>query len=216
MPTLLHLDSSADLHHSRSRAITALFADAWRRGGPGHTVTYRDLHRDPLPHLADPEQHWARTFRQPGADVPPAADAVQQEILDELLGADVLLIGVPTYNYAPPSTLKAWLDHIHVPGVTAPLDTDTQPLAGRRAVLVNSSGAIYDAGTPAATWNHAVAPLQIVLGESLGMVVEVISCTRTLADRVPALAAEAAQAQLEFNQACARAADLGRQLAIGR
>lgn len=213
MPTLLHLDSSADLSHSRSRAITAVFADAWRQGGPDHTVTYRDLHRDPLPHLADPEQHWARTFRRPDAAVPPAADAVQQEILNELISADVLLIGAPTYNYAPPSTLKAWLDHIHVPGVTAPLDTDTRPLAGRPAVIVNCSGAIYDPGTPTETWNHAVAPLQIVLGEALGMVVEVISCTRTLADRVPAMAAETAQAQVELDQACARAAELGRRLA---
>ena len=49
-----------------------------------------------------------------------------------------------------------------------------------------------------------MAPLQIVLGEALGMVVEVISCTRTLADRVPALAPEAAQARLEFDRACAR------------
>ena len=30
MPTLLHIDSSADLTHSRSRALTAAFADAWR------------------------------------------------------------------------------------------------------------------------------------------------------------------------------------------
>lgn len=128
MPTLLHLDSSADLVRSRSRAITAVFADTWRQAGPDHTVTYRHLHRDPLPHLADPEQHSAR------------------------------------------------LDHIHVPGVTAPLDTDTRPLAGRTAVIVNSSGAIYD----------------------------------------PGLAAEAAQAQLEFDQACARAAELGRRLATPR
>lgn len=216
MPTLLHLDSSADLFHSRSRAITAVFADAWRQGGADHTVVHRDLHRDQLPHLAHPEQHWARTFRHSDAEVPPAADAVQQEILDELIAADVLLIGAPTYNYAPPSTLKAWLDHIHVPGVTASLDEETRPLAGRPAVIVNSSGAIYDPGTPTATWNHAVAPLQIVLGEALGMVVEVISCTRTLADRVPALAAEAGQAKIEFDQACARAAELGRRLATSQ
>ncbi len=215
MPNLLHLDSSADLEHSRSRAITAIFADAWRAAGPDHVVTYRDLHRDPLPHLADPEQHWVQRFRRPGAKVPPAADAAQQTILDELLAADALLIGAPTYNFAPPSTLKVWLDYIHVPGVTTPLDEDVRPLAGRPAVIVNSSGATYDPGTPTETWNHAVAPLQIVLGEALQMVVEVISCTRTLSDRVPALAAEAPRAKVEFDQACERAAELGRRIAAG-
>jgi FMN-dependent NADH-azoreductase len=45
MPHLLHLDSSADVERSRSRAITATFAAAWREHGPSHSVSYRDLHR---------------------------------------------------------------------------------------------------------------------------------------------------------------------------
>ena len=130
MPRLLHLDSSIDPARSRSRAITAAFVEAWRGRGDDFTVTSRDLHADPVPHLTSAASHWAPRLRQPG-DVPPAAEsALQQELLDELLAADVLLVGAPMYNYSLPSTLKAWIDHIHVPGITAPFDTTDQPHAG--------------------------------------------------------------------------------------
>jgi FMN-dependent NADH-azoreductase len=116
MPHLLHLDSSADVERSRSRAITATFAAAWREHGAGHSVSYRDLHRDPLPHLADAALHWPPRLRPDGAAPPAAAEALQQELIEELTSADVLLVGAPLYNYSLPSSLKAWIDHIHVPG----------------------------------------------------------------------------------------------------
>ena len=45
MPHLLHLDSSADAERSRSRAITATFAAAWREHGAGYSVSYREIGR---------------------------------------------------------------------------------------------------------------------------------------------------------------------------
>jgi FMN-dependent NADH-azoreductase len=103
--------------------------------------------------------------------VPEAAAALQREIVDELLAADVLLVGVPVYNFSLPSTLKAWVDRVHVPGWTF---AGPQPLAGRHAVLVTASGMAYDAGTPTAAWEHAVAALRVVLVESFGMTVHVL------------------------------------------
>ena len=100
MPHLLHLDSSISGERSASRAITAAFADAWTG-----SITYRDLAADPLPYLADSDQHWHPT------------DA-QQQVIDELLAADVLLVGAPMYNYSLAATLKSWIDHVHVPDVT--------------------------------------------------------------------------------------------------
>ena len=51
MPTLLHLDSSMRTESSRSRALSAHFADAWLKANPGGKVIYRDLAADPVPHL---------------------------------------------------------------------------------------------------------------------------------------------------------------------
>ena len=212
MPHLLHLDSSIDPATSRSRAITAAFVAAWRGRGDDFTVTSRDLHADPVPHLTSAASHWAPRLRQPG-DVPPAAEsALQRELLDELLAADVLLVGSPMYNYSLPSTLKAWIDHIHVPGITAPFDTTDQPMQGRPAIVVTSRGAAYDPGMPTEGWDHTVPPLQLILGESLGMEVTVIATSLTLADTVPALADQQERASTELADATTEARSIALTL----
>lgn len=196
MPVLLQLDSSADLETSRTRRLTAAVADAWHDRGDDRTVVHRDLHREPLPHLRTPAQHWPERLRD-GAAVPAELEGLQRSIVDELLAADAVVIGAPMYNYSMPSTLKAWIDLIHVPGLTSPFDEQTRPLAGRPAVVVSARGAAYDEGTPTESWDHVTPPLRIVLGESLGMRVHVVTTSRTLSGRVPALGADRAAAELE-------------------
>lgn len=212
MPHLLHLDASIDPESSRSRSITAAFADAWRSRGDDHTAEHRDLHRDPVPHLRDAALHWPPRLRPEGAAPLPDEQAVQAALVEQLLRADVLLVGAPMYNYSMPSTLKAWIDHIHVPGLTAPFDIDTQPMAGRPAVLVTSRGGSYDPGTPTEGWDHAIPPLRLILDEALGMTVSVIATDRTLADSVPAMAADADRARADLEQARQDARDTALSL----
>jgi FMN-dependent NADH-azoreductase len=210
MPHLLHLDSSADLSTSRSRAVTAAFAEAWRARGAEYTVTHRDLHRDPLPHFADAEQHWPPAARRPGANPPAEQDALTATLHAEVLAADVVVVGAPLYNYTVPSTLKVWLDHLHIPGVLA--GAGSQPLAGRPAVVVSSRGATYDAGSPTEGWDHGVPVLRIVLGNSLGMDVHVVQTSATLADRLPEMAALRERGAAEFEAALAAARELATTL----
>ncbi len=217
MPQLLQLDSAATLKNSRSREITATFADTWRGLGPDYTVTHRDLHRDPLPHLADAVLHWAPHLRPEGAATAPAeaiaaGEALQDELIGELLAADVLLVGAPLYNYSVPSALKAWIDYVHVPGRTAPFGDSDQPLAGRPAVVVSSRGASYDPGSPTEGWDHAVPMLQIILGQALGMPVEVITTSLTLAENIPALAPQRDRSRAELAAAREEAAAAARRL----
>jgi len=212
MPNLLHLDSSADLTRSRSRSIGKTFVNAWLASDPANSVTYRDLHRDPLPHLPDAALHWPARLRPAGAAPPAEAEALQAEILAELLAADVLLVAAPMYNYSLPSSLKAWIDHIHVPGVTAPFDVPSQPMAGKPAVVITSRGASYDNGTPTEGWDHGVPVLQLILGTSLGMEVSVISTSLTLAEDVPALADQIDRSRAELVKANRAAVDSARAL----
>jgi FMN-dependent NADH-azoreductase len=212
MPRLLHLDSSADPVTSRSRAITRTFAEAWAAAGPDNTVVYRDLHANPLPHLSDAALHWPKRLRAEGSTVSASDEALQEEILKELLNADVLLVGAPLYNYSLPSTLKAWVDYIHIPGITTPFDVPSQPLAGRPAVVVSSRGGSYDEGTPTADWDHAVPVLRIILGEALGMSVSVITTSLTLAEVIPDRAVDIPRAERELAQAHADAAALATRL----
>lgn len=213
MPTLLHLDSSADLRHSRTRALTAAFADVWRAAGPDNLITRRDLHRDALPHLPDPALHWPPRLRPAGAAPPREAETLQRELIEELVSADVLLIGAPLYNYSVPSTLKVWLDNIHVPGVTAEFDGPGQrPLAGRPAVIVTSQGATYDEGTPTEGWDHEVPVLRLLLGTALGMDVTVVTVPLGLADLLPALADQRERAAADYAAAHETLTALARTL----
>lgn len=210
MPTLLHLDSSAGGASSRSRAITATFADAWRGLGFAHTVTYRDLNAKPIPHLPDASLHWPAHLRAAGAEPPPAAELLQAQLVAELRAADVVLIGSPLYNYSMPSSLKAWVDHIHLPAVLG--GPAGKPLAGRPVVVVTARGALYDAGSPTEGWDHGAPVLELVLGTSFGMDVTVITTDATLADVSPALAKYAERAADDLAAAHARAAELAREL----
>ncbi len=212
MPHLLHLDSSAGGDASRSRAITAAFATAWRSRGADYTVTYRDLHRDPLPHLVDAELHFTPRLRRPDADPPADAETLQQQLIAELCDADVLLVGAPMYNYSLPSTLKAWVDYIHVLGVTTTFDEPAQPMAGRPAVVVSSRGGFYGDGSPTPDWDHAVPVLHIVLGSALGMDVTVLLSSRTLSDRLEPLRPMADWAAKDLTRAIENAIALAKEL----
>jgi FMN-dependent NADH-azoreductase len=212
VPHLLHLDSSAGGDASRSRAVTAAFAQAWRSRGADYTIAYRDLHRHALPHLADAELHYAPRLRRADAVLPSDAEALQQELIAELVTADVLLVGAPMYNYSLPSSLKAWLDHIHVLGVTATFDEPTQPMAGHPAIVVASRGAYYGEGSPTPDWDHAVPVLEILLGSALGMIVTVLVVSRTLSDRLAPLRPMADQAARELADATEEAIRLAGEL----
>ena len=132
--------------------------------------------------------------------------------MDELVAADAVVVGAPMYNYSLPSSLKAWIDHIHIPGLTAPFDGDTQPMAGRPVVVVTSRGGSYDPGTPTEGWDHGIPVLELIMGTALGMRVEVIGTDLTLAESVPALAGEVDRSRRELAQAHEAAADAGRRL----
>jgi len=42
-------------------------------------------------------------------------------LIDELRRADVIVLGLPMYNFGLPSTLKAYFDHVARAGATFPL-----------------------------------------------------------------------------------------------
>ncbi|MBK0417710.1 NAD(P)H-dependent oxidoreductase [Leucobacter sp. CSA1] len=191
MPTLLHIDSSASGEHSVTRMLTGAFAETWRARGDDHTVVARDLHEDPVPHLRTAAQHWPEHLRG-GAEIPRAAATLQDRLIDEAISADVLVVGAPMYNYGMPSTLKTWLDLLHVPGRTAPFDTATQPLRGKPVIVVSARGGTDDDGA----FEHVFGPLRLALGGGLGMELRTIGVRRTLASLLPELGADLAAAEL--------------------
>ena len=79
--------------------------------------------------------------------------------------ADVLVIGVPMYNFSVPSTLKAWIDHIMRAGVTFKYDEKGPKglVQGKKVYLAVASGGIYSEG-PMKAYDFVTPYLQTVLG----------------------------------------------------
>ena len=70
--------------------------------------------------------------------------ANSDELIAELLWADVLVIASPIYNFSVPSALKAWIDQVCRAGLTFNY-TENGPvglLSGKRAILAISSGGV--------------------------------------------------------------------------
>jgi len=73
---------------------------------------------------------------------------LSDRLISELREADMLLIGLPMYNFTVPSMLKAWNDHVARAGDTFEY-TDTGPkglLADKPVFLVSSMGGIHKEG----------------------------------------------------------------------
>lgn len=111
-------------------------------------VTRRDLSAEPVPHL-DARRFAAFTTAPENRDAEQKAVADYSDILiKEIRDADILVFGVPMYNFGIPSTLKAYFDHIARAGVTFRY-TDQGPeglIDDRPVYILAARGGLY-AGT---------------------------------------------------------------------
>lgn len=178
MTRILHLDASArpgragiDPHGSVTRLLTRRVVDRWQAGRPGTHVTYRDVGATPP---APVSGAWIAAAFAPEADHAPWMDdmlAESDQLIEEVRAADVLVLGVPLYNFSMPSAFKAWIDNIIRVGRTVIVNPDTpeEPytplLADRPVILVVSRGGFgMNEGGPLAHMNHLEASVRTALG----------------------------------------------------
>jgi FMN-dependent NADH-azoreductase len=184
---LLHIDSSIRGDSSVSRKLSARAAAVWRAAHPGGTVTYRDLGRDPLPHL-DAAGGMARMLPRDQHTAAQAESWVLTELLiSEVKEADTIVLGLPLYNFGAPSSVKAWVDHLIALGLSIDPDTHTGLLSGPDFVVLASRGGGFGPGTPREGWDHAEPWLPHSLAAT-GLEPRFITAELTLAEVNPAMA----------------------------
>ena len=146
---ILHLDSSVTGAKSVSRPLTQEAAAKLKSLYPDAEYIYRDLIDKPL-------RHYTAVVRFYGADdssLTPEQQgelATGKELIEEFKAADVVLIGAPMYNFGIPSQLKAWIDHLAVPGVAfryGPKGPEGL-FGGKRVIVISSRGGLYGPGSP--------------------------------------------------------------------
>ena len=149
MSRVLIIESSARQQDSVSRQLTQTFINQWKAAHPKDEISVRDLAVNSVPHLdINLLGGWMKPAEQ-RSDVEQLSLERSNQLTDELLAADVLVMAAPMYNFAIPSTLKAWLDHVLRAGVTFKY-TDTGPqglLSGKRAYVLTARGGIYAGST---------------------------------------------------------------------
>jgi FMN-dependent NADH-azoreductase len=142
---LLHIDSSIRGDASVSRKLTARAPAVWRAAHPGGIVTYRDLGRDPLPHLDAAGGLAAALPRDQHSAAQAESWALTEELVSEIKEADTI-VGLPLYNFGAPSSIKAWVDHLIAPGLSIDPETHAGLLGGRDFVVLASRGGGYASG----------------------------------------------------------------------
>lgn len=176
---LLHIDSSVrfgrsghDARGSHSRRLSHRFVTRWTSARPHDVIIRRDVAAmPPTPVDAD----WidaSFTPRELRSSTQSARLAESDQLVTELLAADLLVIGTPMYNFGIPSQLKAWIDNIVRVGVTFGFDRsrDGEPYwpmlpQGKRLVILSARGDYgYDPGGRLEAMNLVEAGLRVPLG----------------------------------------------------
>jgi FMN-dependent NADH-azoreductase len=145
---VLELSSSGRLDGSVTRQLTADLIAALEDRHGSLDITRRNLGAG-VPFLSDA---WI------GANFTPEENRTQEqrdtlaysdELVAELKQADVLVIGVPVYNFSIAATLKAWIDMIARVGLTFRY-TENGPVglvAGKKVYLAVATGGV-EVGSP--------------------------------------------------------------------
>jgi|SRR5690554_20093 len=118
MSNLLYLSSSIFAEQGNSSQLADNFIRQWQSANPQGEVVHRDLTSAPLPQL---DQTLAAAF----FTEPQQRSAEQKELvarsdalIAELKAANIVVIGLPMYNFGVPSQFKSWVDHIARAGIT--------------------------------------------------------------------------------------------------
>ena len=165
MKTLLQITSSIYADVGQSTGLAKRYVASWREAHPDGKVIVRDLAKDPVPHI-DAARFGAFISK------PEERTAEQQEVvdysdalIDELRQADVVVLGLPMYNFAIPSTLKAYFDHIARAGITFRYTEKGAVglLKNKEVVVFAARGGAY-AGTPLDTQTAYVVDFLAFLG----------------------------------------------------
>ncbi len=154
---ILQVKSSLFSSNGQSSRLADEFVALLGEQHPAAEIVERDLAANPVPHLDAARA--AALFAKPAERTAEqhAIVAESDALIDELRRADVLVLGLPMYNFGVPSQLKAWFDHIARAGETFKY-TDKGSvglLTGKKAYVFAARGGLYGDAGDAQTSSYA-------------------------------------------------------------
>lgn len=180
MVTILHIDASArpgssneDQFGSHTRRLTARFIKQWSATRPTDRIIYRDVGQNPPQPVSGRWIHAAFTKPEDREPWMYQVLAESDALVDELLAADIIVAGVPMYNFGPPAQFKAYIDNIVRVGRTFGFDRARPgdpywPLLsehGKRLIILSSRGDYgYNDGERIRHMNHVEPSIRTAFG----------------------------------------------------
>lgn len=142
---ILQINSSARADNSYSTRLANAMVERLQAEHDGASVTVRDLGHNPHPML---DEFALQALFTPAADRNAAQNArvaQDDQLIAEIQAADVVVLGVPMYNFSVPAQLKNWIDAISRAGVTFRYTAQGPEglLTGKRAIVVQTRGGIH-------------------------------------------------------------------------
>ncbi|XOV77797.1 MAG: FMN-dependent NADH-azoreductase [Aestuariibacter sp.] len=117
MTNVLIINSSLNSNHGNSNKLTQTFAQQLGRGD-NLEVNALDLSAIELPHLSSEEmQAWMTPASERSKEQKLLA-ALSDGFIEQVKAADIIVVGMPMYNFGVPSVFKAWIDRIARAGIT--------------------------------------------------------------------------------------------------
>jgi len=163
--TLLQINTSIFSDGGQSSRLADRFVATWRDANPDGRIIVRDLSKEPVPHID--AARFGAFLAKPAERTPDQQEVVDYSdaLIDELQHADVIVFGLPMYNFGVPSTLKAYFDHVARAGVTFRY-TETGPvgmLEGKKVYVFAARGGLH-AGTARDTQTQYVRNFLALIG----------------------------------------------------
>jgi FMN-dependent NADH-azoreductase len=149
---ILQINSSARADASHSSRLANELVQRLRVSNTYATLTIRDLSRNPQPALDEAALGALFTPAEQRSAEQAARVALDDALIAEIQAADVVVLGVPMYNFGVSTQLKNWIDAIARARVTFTY-TDKGPvglLTDKKVYVVLTRGGLYR-NTPADT-----------------------------------------------------------------
>ncbi|UKT64893.1 FMN-dependent NADH-azoreductase [Pedobacter mucosus] len=170
MKHILHLKSSLQGAASYSIKLGHAIVEKIQTKYPFSTLEELSLVDSAIPHITP---HTLRTLFTPAemlTEEDKKSNYLSDELVKQLLAADIIVIGAPLINFTIHSSLKSWIDHVTRPKITFGYGEDGRPIGlvtGKKVYVAMSSGGIYSEGPGKA--NDFVAPYLTAFLGFLGM-----------------------------------------------
>jgi FMN-dependent NADH-azoreductase len=166
MTSLLQINASISNGNGQSSRLANQFVAAFHQRHPEAKIVLRDVAAaEPVPHLNAERFGAFITKPEERSAAQQAVVAYSDTLIYELKQTDVIVLGLPMYNFGVPSQLKAYFDHIARAGIAFKY-TETGPvglLTGKQVYVFAARGGLY-AGTPMATQTGFVRDFLRFLG----------------------------------------------------